>query len=129
MKRSLRFLSLSFFLIAIAFAQISLAQQPQPEKLSKQQLHALIVSARSPAEHNRLAAYYSAEAQRDLAQAEEHEQMAARYNNNIVASSSKFSTGTVKHCEYLAQQFKDRAAKALQMEREHEEMATQAGQM
>jgi hypothetical protein len=127
MKRTIGFLSFILVLAVVVFAQISQAQQ-KPEKLSKQQLLSLIATAKTSAEHNRIAQYYGAEAKAYLAQSQEHEQMAEQYKKNPVISSSKFATGTVNHCEYLAQHFKESATQMQELAQEHEQMAKDAGQ-
>jgi len=111
----------------MAFGQT--ANQPQAEKLSKQQLQSLIATAKTPAQHERIAQYYEAKAQSDLAQSKEHAQMAAEFKANNVTSSAKFANGTVNHCEYLAESFKKDAAKMEALAAQHEQMAERAGQM
>lgn len=120
-------LSLSIALATVAFGQTPAATQSQTERLSKHQLNSLIASAKTPAEHARIAHYYEAKAQSDLAQSNEHAQMAAEFRQNNVTSSSKWSTGTVNHCEYLAKSLKKDAAKMEALAQEHEQMALRAG--
>lgn len=126
MKSTLTVVSLSFVLM-LGAVRATAATRPQAEKLSKQQLQTLIASAKTPAEHERIARYYEAKTQSDLAQAAEHAQMAAQFKQNVLTSSSKWSTGTVNHCEYLAQSFTRDAAKMQGLAREHEQMALRAG--
>ena len=125
MKRNIVILSLVFVFGLIAQSQTS---NLQPEKFSKKQLASLISSATTPAEHMRIADYYSARAQKDLADAWVHEQMEADYLESTVATSDKFVTGTVRHCEYLRRHLKEEAAKMQALARQHEEMAQAAGQ-
>lgn len=116
-----------FILAVMAFVTIAQAQQ-NAGQLSKQQLHTLIATAKTPAEHQRIAAYYSAKAQDDLAQARVHEQMAAHFSGNPVSSSSKFTNGTVNHCVSLAANYRKDAAKMRAEEQKHEQMAMEAMQ-
>jgi hypothetical protein len=127
MNRTIATLS---FATAFAFTSFAAMAQTQPNSadLSKQQLVSLIASAKTPAEHTRIAQYYGAKAQDYLAQSNEHAQMAEQFKKNSVISSSKFSTGTVNHCEYLAQNFKQKAEQMQKLEAEHEQMAKDAGQ-
>ncbi len=127
MKRTIVILSSILVLALVAFASASQAQQ-NTEKLSKQQLATLISTAKTPAEHSRIAQYYGAEAQSDLAQSQEHAQMAEQFKENPVTNSSKSVTGTVNHCEYLAQHFQQSAVANQKLEQEHEQMAREAGQ-
>jgi len=126
MKSVLTAVALSIVLTLSAVAA-SATTQPQAEKLTKQQLQSLIASARTPADHQRIARYYEAQAQSDLAQAREHAQMAAQFKQNPITTSSKWSTGTVNHCEYLAQSLTKEAAKMQQLAQDHEQMALRAG--
>ncbi len=126
MKRSLGILAIVLVIMLSAVWQVSTAQQHKPEKLSKQQLLSLITSAKTPAEHRRVAEYYHATAQDYLAQAKEHAEMAEAYKKNPMTSSSKFATGTVDHCEYFAQSFKEMATKMQELADMHEQMAKDA---
>jgi hypothetical protein len=126
MKRSLVILS---FVLALTFTAFSQTQStPKSQKLSEQQLLSLIATAKTPADHTRIADYYEAQAKDYLAQSKEHEQMAAAYKKNPVTSSSKFATGTVNHCDYLAQSFKKDADEAQDLAKIHEQMAQEATQ-
>jgi hypothetical protein len=46
-----------------------------------------------------------------------------------VTNSSKFATGTVNHCEYFAQSFKEMATKMQELADMHEQMAKDSGTM
>ncbi|MGA7340411.1 MAG: hypothetical protein WBX18_07435, partial [Terracidiphilus sp.] len=63
MKRTIAIFSLVFALTFAAFAQAAPSQQLAPEHLSKQQLNTLIATAKTPAEHRRIAQYFQAKAQ------------------------------------------------------------------
>ena len=121
------FVSLSFAVVlALApFAVLSQTQQ-SPEQLNKKQLNSLIANAKTPADHIRIAQYYEAKAQDDLAQSSEHEQMAAQWKANPAGRSTKFVNGTVNHCEYLAKHFRADAAKMQKLAQTHQQMATEA---
>jgi Tfp pilus assembly protein FimT len=124
MKRMIVLLSVVLALSVTVFAQAPATQQN--ENLSKQQLNSLIASAKTPAEHQRIAHYYSAQAESYLAQSKEHAQMAEGYKGNPTINNSKFSKGTVSHCEYFAQSFKEMSTKAGEMAQMHEQMAKDA---
>lgn len=127
MKSSIRILSLALAMSIACFGQAALAQHQQTtEKLSQQQLLSLIATAKTPAEHRRLAHYYDAKADDYLAQAKQHEEAAEAYKKNPMTSSSKFAAGTLNHCEYFAQSFKDNAAKMKELAEMHEDMAKDA---
>lgn len=126
MKRTLALLSVSLILAVASIAQTTPAVKA--EKLSKPQLLSLIATAHTPAEHERIANYYDARARDFLAQSAEHAQMAAEYRKNPMISSSKWATGTINHCEYLAQSLKNDAIKMQELAQLHREMAASAGQ-
>ncbi len=128
MKRTIAILSLVLALTAAAFAQAAPTPQPKPERLSKQQLNTLIATAKTPAEHRRIAEYYRAKAQDYLAQAQEHEQMIAAYKANSALSNDKNRASTIGHCEYFVQTFKELAVKSQELAQLHEQMARDAEQ-
>jgi hypothetical protein len=122
MKRTLAVLSLVFVLAFTAYSQNTTSQQT--EKLGKKQLAALVANAKTPADHARLATYYTAQAQNDLDEAQFHEQMAGNFHDSAVASSDKFATGTIKHCLYIHDHLKQEAAKMQVLAQQQEQMAT-----
>jgi hypothetical protein len=126
MKRTFGVLSLALVLATVAFSQTSSAPQPQTETLSKKQLLSLIATAKTPAEHQRIAHYYEAKAQDYLDQSKMHQEMADQYRKNPLFSSSKLSAGTIGHCEYLAKSLKDDADKMQELAQLHERMAKDA---
>jgi hypothetical protein len=111
------------FVVTVA----TLRAEQNAGKLTARELRVLAVSARTPQEHLRLADYYSAKGEADLAQAMQQEKMALNYSANTVASSSKFVFGTVNHCVSLVQRLKRHAAKMRTLAWEHEQMAKEAG--
>ncbi|MHB1856304.1 MAG: hypothetical protein ACYCPM_02610 [Acidobacteriaceae bacterium] len=131
MKRTfgiLSILSLAFVMTAATFGQASSVQQAKPEHLGKHQLNTLIATAKTPAEHQRIAQYYQAKAQDYLAQANEHEAMIAAYKANPSPSTAKNLASTIGHCEYFFQTFKDMAVKSQELAALHEQMAKDAEQ-
>ena len=50
--------------------------------------------------------------------------MAADFQQNSVASSAKFSTGTIKHCQYLQAHLKLDAVKMQALSQQQEQMAS-----
>ena len=124
-----RFISVLFLLAALTVAipvRGQSAPQPKADKLSKQQLLSLVATAKTPADHLRLARYYETQAKYYLAQSKEHEDLGAAYKKNPLFSSSKYATGTVDHCDYFAQHFKDIATKMQELAQMHEQMAKDA---
>jgi hypothetical protein len=119
-------LSLAFVMTVAAIGQTPSAQQPKPEHLSKHQLNTLIATAKTPAEHQRIADYYKAQAEDFLAQAKEHEEMIVAYRANPVLSDDKYLASTIHHCEYFVTTFKALADNSQELATLHERMAQEA---
>ena len=119
-------LSLAFVMTVAAFDQTP--STVKAEHLSKQQLNTLIATAKTPAEHQRIANYYEAQAQNYRSEAQEHESMIAAYKANSSLSTDKNRASTIGHCEYFVQTFKDMAVKSHELAQLHEEMAKGAEQ-
>jgi len=111
-------LSLAVVLMFGAFAQTAFAQG----KLDKSQVNTLISTAKTPADHQRIADYYKAEAKDYLAQADEHKAMIAAYKAN---PSSKHQAALLTHCENLAADLKDLSTKSQELAQLHEKMASE----
>jgi hypothetical protein len=109
--------------------EASPAQIPATEPLNKHQLNTLIVSAKTPAEHQRIARFYQSQAQSYLAQSKEHALEAEQSRNNLTRNNSKTIFSTVNHCEHFAQTFSDLAAKSQKLAKQHEQMAADAGKL
>lgn len=124
MKRTISILSV----ISLAFVMsvTAFAKTPTIDHLSKRQLNTLIATAKTPAEHQRIAEFYLLQAQDYLAQSKEHAQMAEQFRNNPIRNNSKYVINTVNHCEYWAQKYSEKAAKSQELANQHEQMATDA---
>ena len=127
MKRTARILSvlsLALFMTAAAFGQTP----AKPQHLTKQQVNTLIATAKTAADHQRIAQFYQSQAQDYLAQSKEHEAMVAAYKANPSLVNNKNQASTISHCEYFVQTFKDLAAKSQELAQLHEQMAKDAEQ-
>lgn len=110
MKRIGSIFVLMLAMTITAIAQVSPTSPPvKPEKLSKGELRSLIATATTPEQHMRLAQYYEAKAQQYLVESNEHQKMAEQFRKNPMMNNDKRVFGTVNHCEYYAQFFKQRA--------------------
>ena len=125
MKRMIAVLSVVLAIALTAFAPSPATAQTH-DALSKKQLHALIATARTTAEHERIASYYRAQAENYLAQSKEHARMAVDYKANSAINNSKFATQTVGHCEYFAKTLGEQSVKAEELAKMHEQMAKEA---
>ena len=118
----------SIFALMLAMTITVIAQVPptapvKPEKLSKGELRSLIATAATPEQHMRLARYYEAKAQRSLAESNEQQKMAEQFKRNPMMNNDKRVFGTVDHCEYYAQFFKQQAVKMQNLAHMQEQMA------
>lgn len=91
----------------------------------KSQLDTLITTAKTPAEHQRIAQSYRDQAQDYLAQSNEHAAMVAAYKTNPNINA-KNQAATIGHCEYFSAKFKDLAVKSQELAQLHEQMAKDA---
>lgn len=96
------------------------------EQLSPQQLASLVASARTSVEHERIANYYRNQADKLLAESNDHAKMAAAFRANPVTNNEKRAAATVNHCEYLAQSLKERSQKTRALAEGHQSMAKAA---
>jgi|GEM_PF-1908860 hypothetical protein len=115
------------FVIALSASTFAATSRPA-QQLSGKQVSALIASAKTSAEHQKIADYYRAKAQSYLAESNEHERMAAQFAANPITNNAKTVHGTVNHCQYLAQSLKAKSVRAQELAFEHEKMAKQAEQ-
>lgn len=112
-------LSLAVVMTLGVFSQTASAA----DTLSKTQLNTLTAAAKTPAEHQRIADYYKAQAQDYLAQAADHKAMIAAYKAN---PSTKHQASAIMHCANFVTSLNDLAAKSTEMAKLHQQMATEA---
>jgi hypothetical protein len=113
------------FVLAISASSFAATSQPVPQ-ISGKQLNALIASAKTPIEHQKIAAYYRAQSESYLAESNQHAKMGADFAANSATNNAKSVIGTVNHCQYLAQSLKAKSVEAGRLALEHEQMAKQA---
>ena len=114
---------------ALLYSGVSPAKGAEPVQLSKDQVKALITSAKTADDHQKLAAYYRGEADRLEAEAKDHDELAAAYRSQQDAMGIKhpMSGKTASHCDYFAKSVRQAAKAARQLASEHELMAKGAG--
>jgi hypothetical protein len=79
--------------LGISIAVLLAHSAVQTQTLTKKELKALAASAKTTADHERIAEYYRSEANRLEAKQREHEQQLAEYYKNPVRYPSKYPTG------------------------------------
>lgn len=99
--------------------------------LTKKQAQALAATAKTPADHMKLAAYFKLEADRLDAEAQEHEQLAQNYrlNPNMTGggkTGGNTQSRTFEHCEAAAKALREAAKSTRELVAEHEQMAKAA---
>ncbi len=114
-------------LLALAILSLGLTRNTsaQAEKrMTKQEVKSLIASAKTREDHQKLASYYSSEADRFAAEAKEHEAMAEAYHRNppMLASKHPMAIGE-DHCRYVAERLREASAKMQDLAAKHEEAA------
>lgn len=120
--KPLRILTILFAItVAMPLARPAVEQ----EKLTPKELKTLIASAKTPADHQRIAAHYRAEARNLEAKQREHEEELAEYYKNTSRYPSKYPT-MGDHCRSLATYYKIAAHQAAVLAEMHEQLALDA---
>ena len=99
--------------------------------LSKKQLKDLIANANTPADHERIAQYYDAEAARYEADAKQHEDEASYYAGHQHPAAEGHSPNNypqymLSHCPQIAAKLKEAAQESRALAAGHREMAKEA---
>lgn len=125
MKRTLMIAGVVAILVS-AVAQIGDAQAGG--RLSKRELHSLVMNAKTSGEHLKVAAHYKSEAERLQAEAKEHEEMAEMYRKNPHPLEAKEPWGVgQQHCRDIAARYREAADKMQRLAILHENMAKKVG--
>lgn len=113
-----------FLMLATLTAGLAFAVEPVAP-MSKAEAKELIGKASTPADHQRLASYFSYKATVMEAEAVEHDELAAEYAKHPNGHDMKhpMSGNTAGHCRYFAQASRKAAAEARLMATAHENMA------
>src|SRR5450755_4279265 len=88
--------AIASFMALAALMVVSTGQAPASEPkadLSMKEVKALVLSAKTPADHMKLARHYTAMAAKHEADAKEHEELAAEYARNPQQGASKHPMG------------------------------------
>ena len=93
--------------------------------LKSAEVKALVASAKTPADHMKLARHFNAMAEKHEAEALEHEALVVEYTRNPRMGSSKtpMSPNSAEHCRYFAEHCRKAAKEMQAMAAAHEEMA------
>jgi len=110
----------------LIFAAAGLGASDKP--LSKSELKHLIATAKEPADHERIAEYFDAEARKYEAEAKEHAELAPYYKEHPPSQPTKYpgAMQTFQHCDSLSKSLMKAAEDARALAADHRAMAKQA---
>jgi hypothetical protein len=96
--------------------------------LKSAEVKALVVNAKTPADHQKLAGHFTAMAEKHDAEANEHEALAAEYTKRPTGHEVKhpMSGETADHCKYYAEHCRKAAKEMRALAAAHREMAKSA---
>ena len=116
--------TISLSLLAI-LASGALLYAAEGGLINKQELKTLIGSAKTAAEHQRIAKHFDARADELEAESKEHHELAAKYKANPTMHEMKhpMSGETAGHCQFFADDLHKASVRARQMATDHREMA------
>ena len=117
-------------LALVSFTSVYPAAAQNQATISKKELKVLLKTAKEPAEHQKIAAYYRQEAARLTQSAKEHRELAAIYEQNPPNPAMEAKHGTsvegVSHCRRWAELDSEQAKEAEALAALHEGMAKDA---
>jgi hypothetical protein len=115
------------FAVLLGVGGISVTRAAEPA-LTKKGLKAAIETAKAPQDHLRIAAYYKGQANRMLAEATEHDELAASYAKagDPHATKHPMAGPTADHCKHFAEAARKAAQASQELAKLHEEMAKPA---
>ena len=112
--------------VAPASGSAQAATEQRTQKLSKKRLKTLIANARTPEDHERIAAYYRTEGEQLKAKQREHEEELAEYLNNPSSHPVPKWPTMDQHCRQLIFYYSKAAQKAFELADLYGEMAKKA---
>ncbi|MFL6446114.1 MAG: hypothetical protein ACJ746_00175 [Bryobacteraceae bacterium] len=120
--------SVSTFVVALMLIFTSAAVGATDKQLSKSELKHLIATAKEPADHERIAEYFDAEARKYEAEARDHAELAPYYKEHTSSQPTKYpgSMQTFQHCDSLSKSLMKAAEDAHALAAEHRALAKQA---
>jgi uncharacterized membrane protein YqiK len=117
-------------LLATAVAAVLTGLPRSAATAEQDDMGAMATSAKTKADHERVAAMFDAKAATAKAEAERHKRMADSYRNAGSSIGKGYSGGSpalVAHCDALAKSYGEAAAHFEALAKAHREMAAAAG--
>lgn len=119
-------IALAIFILLALFSLVRTSPVTAGSKptLAKKELKALIASAKTKEDHQKLADYYKAETERLDTEAKDHDEMAEAYKQSPNPMAAKHPEALGEgHCHEMARRFREAATQAKELAAMHEEMA------
>jgi len=115
----------TILMMTLALGSIAWGVQMPHYITSDRDLKSAIKAAKTPADHERIAAYYDAKADRLNAEAAEYEQAAAAYRNGPVVKNLT-APNTAARYDSIAKRLRREAQSNRELAASHEQLATTA---
>jgi hypothetical protein len=123
MSHSHLFRSVATGLLVFGLAGFASAQSSSEGRLSKKEVRALLASASTPADHEKLSRHFEAKAADLEADAVEHEELAVVYRTPPPSTKGVAPVRWDQHCKSLATSLRKSAADARKLADDHKKMA------
>ena len=120
---------LSTAIAVIGFGRLAVVDAAETAPaLTKKDLKSAITNAKTPQDHQRIADYFKKEADRMLADAKDHEELAVAYAKSPNPHETKHPMAglTAEHCKFFAEAARKAAQQSQELAKLHEDMAKQA---
>ena len=112
--------------VAVLATVVTVPAGAKDKPLSKAEVKALIATAETKAEHERIAQYFDAEAAKYEAEGKEHGELAAVYRSSTPSAKYPGGMQTFNHCDSLSKSLQKAADDAHALAAEHRQMASEA---
>ena len=112
--------------VAVLAIFVSAPAGAQNKPLTNSEVKALIKTAETKAEHERIAQYFEAEAAKYDAEAKDHAELAGIYQKSTPSAKPPGPSQTFNHCDSLSKSLQKAADDARALAAEHRQMAHEA---
>ena len=112
--------------VAVLTVFVSVPAGAKDKPLTKSEVKALIATAETKAEHERIAQYFDAEAAKYDTEAKEHAELAGVYQKSTPSAKPPGPSQTFNHCDSLSKSLQKAADDARALAAEHRQMAHEA---
>jgi hypothetical protein len=117
----------TLLVMTLALGSIALGVQMPQSINNDRDLRSALKAAKTPEDHERIAAYYKAKSERLSDQAVEYQQAAMAYRKSPVVKNLT-APNTAARYEYIAEEFREEAKANRKLAASHEQMARDAVQ-